>query len=218
MANDEARARDIGCTGTLVITINDRCHHAAWLRDRRDRPTRAPADERGDGLGGRHRHLYGRGADRRHVQAAGGRSICHRPGKVTSAAERITVKAVRVHDRRVEGRAQAVIQSIWPPWCHTSPGAGQVLRPLRLHNLSSGDCDGTGAVLRLGRGALTCSRHAASGSGRPATPRRAPSSAARVHGGVRLSGGGRHAPRPPPRGGRTRRPGPSRGAPTASGP
>lgn len=54
--------------------------------------------------------------------AARGRSGCHRPGKVTSAAGRIRVKAVRVHDRRDERRPQVVIRSIWPLWCHTSPG------------------------------------------------------------------------------------------------
>jgi hypothetical protein len=40
--------------------------------------------------------------------AAGGRSGCRRPGKGTTVAGLIKVKAVRVHERRVEGRAQPV--------------------------------------------------------------------------------------------------------------
>lgn len=42
MAIEEACARDIGCAGTLVTTVVDRCHQVARLRDRRDRPTMAP--------------------------------------------------------------------------------------------------------------------------------------------------------------------------------
>ncbi len=38
MAIEEVSARDIGCTGTLVITVVPRGRHTARLRDRRDRP------------------------------------------------------------------------------------------------------------------------------------------------------------------------------------
>ncbi|MEV6056639.1 hypothetical protein [Streptomyces sp. NPDC052107] len=48
------------------------------------------------------------------AEAAGGRSGGHRPGKITPAARLIKVRAIRVHDQRVEGRVQAAIRSIWP--------------------------------------------------------------------------------------------------------
>lgn len=41
MAMEEVSARDTGWTGTLVITVAPRSRRTAWLRDRRDPPTRA---------------------------------------------------------------------------------------------------------------------------------------------------------------------------------
>lgn len=70
MAMEEVSARDTGWTGTLVITVAPRSRRAAWLRDRRDRPTRLAADECG-GFGGRHRHLYDRGAERQPARGGG---------------------------------------------------------------------------------------------------------------------------------------------------
>ncbi len=99
----------------------------------------------------------------------------------------------------------------------THRGAGQLLRLLRLHDLSSGDCVGIGAVLQLGRGALARFRHATSAvAGRPSRAellgcrlRTRAGTAVRGACGIQLNFR---------RGGESQCLGPSRDAPTVSGP
>ncbi|MFD9432005.1 IS256 family transposase [Streptomyces sp. NPDC060002] len=66
----------------------------------------------------------------------------HQARKVTTAAGAVEVKAPRVNDKRVDettGERERFSSAILPPWCHKSPKISEVLPPLYLHGLSSGD-------------------------------------------------------------------------------
>ncbi|MGW5481528.1 IS256 family transposase [Streptomyces sp. NPDC004008] len=66
----------------------------------------------------------------------------HQPGKVTTAAGVVEVKAPRVNDKCVDeatGERQRFSSAILPPWCRKSPKISEVLPLLYLHGLSSGD-------------------------------------------------------------------------------
>lgn len=107
------------------------------------------------------------------------------PEKITCAAGLIEVKAVRVCISGSRGGHKR--SSLWPLWCHTSPGPVRycgcfapqpVIGGLRRHR----------AVLRLGRGLLPAPvTRLPAGVGR-SPPRRAFSGAGRVHGWARLCG------------------------------
>lgn len=61
---------------------------------------------------------------------------------MTTAAGPIEVKAPRVNDKRVDestGDRARFSSKILPPWCRRSPKISEVLPPLYLHGLSSGD-------------------------------------------------------------------------------
>ncbi|AJE84731.1 transposase mutator type [Streptomyces albus] len=66
----------------------------------------------------------------------------HQPRKVTTAAGVIEVKAPRINDKRINeatGERKRFSSAILPPWCRKSPKISEVLPPLYLHGLSSGD-------------------------------------------------------------------------------
>jgi transposase-like protein len=70
------------------------------------------------------------------------RNGCHQPRRVTTAAGVVEVKAPRVNDKRVDavtGERKRFSSVILPPWCRKSPKISEVLPPLYLHGLSSGD-------------------------------------------------------------------------------
>lgn len=148
------------------------------------------------------------------AEAARGRSGCHRPEEITCAAGLIEVKAVRVHDPRVEGRPQAVVAlaAVVP---HV-PGPGQMLRLLRPTACHRGTASAPGSSAARSRGScpLPSRGFRKWQAGHPrAGPSRVPP---RTWVGTAVRGR-RHTPQPPPGGGRSRRPGPSHGAPTVSG-
>ncbi|MFE7662458.1 IS256 family transposase [Streptomyces celluloflavus] len=66
----------------------------------------------------------------------------HRPRTVVTAAGPVEAKALRVDDRRVDDETaerKRFSSKILPPWCRKSPKISEVLPPLYLHGLSSGD-------------------------------------------------------------------------------
>lgn len=70
------------------------------------------------------------------------RNGSHQPREVLTSAGAVEVVAPRVNDRRVDpdtGERARFSSAILPPWCRKTPKINEVLPPLYLHGLSSGD-------------------------------------------------------------------------------
>ena len=66
----------------------------------------------------------------------------HQPRTVVTAAGPVEVKAPRVNDRRIDeatGEDKRFSSRILPLWCRKAPKTSEVLPPLYLHGLSTGD-------------------------------------------------------------------------------
>jgi transposase-like protein len=66
----------------------------------------------------------------------------HQPREILTAAGAIEVEAPRVNDKRIDevtGERKRFSSAILPPWCRKTPQLTEVLPPLYLHGLSSGD-------------------------------------------------------------------------------
>jgi len=70
------------------------------------------------------------------------RNGSHQPREVLTSAGAVEVTAPRVNDRRTDpdtGERQRFASAILPAWCRKTPKITDVLPPLYLHGLSSGD-------------------------------------------------------------------------------
>ena len=74
--------------------------------------------------------------------------------EVMTAAGAVPVRAPRVDDRRIDpqtGQRARFRSVILPPWCRKSPNVAEVLPPLYLDGLSTGDFVWHQGARRLGR-------------------------------------------------------------------
>jgi transposase-like protein len=70
------------------------------------------------------------------------RNGCHQPREILTSAGAIEVTVPRVNDRRAypeTGERKRFSSAIVPPWARKTPKVTEVLPPLYLHGLSSGD-------------------------------------------------------------------------------